>query len=190
MHCARPQVALQCQTQWRQFGIGPGGGRLQVDEALGRQHCRSRLQCGQEQIAIKRRVDEHQVQAGRCALAQLRAASCSTMHTLAAPREAASSPSAPVPEKASRQRQPDKSWPSQLNRVSRTRSGVGRRPGKWGTGRRVRFHCPPMMRISPAPLRSAGEPTWAAGAAGALAPRWGALLVVPAPRACAARGGR
>ena len=42
MHCARPQVALQCQTQWRQFGIGPGGGRLQVDEALGRQHCRSR----------------------------------------------------------------------------------------------------------------------------------------------------
>ena len=56
------------------------------------------------------------------------------------PREAASSPSAPVPAKASTTCQPPRSWPSQLNRVSRTRSGVGRSPGTWGTGSLVRFH--------------------------------------------------
>lgn len=37
---------------------------------------------------------------------------------------------------------------SQLNSVSRTRSGVGRRPGLSATARRVRFHSPPMMRTS------------------------------------------
>ena len=46
------------------------------------------------------------------------------------------------------QRQPVRSWPSQLNRVSRTRSGVGRRPGLSDTLSLVRFHRPPMMRIS------------------------------------------
>ena len=35
---------------------------------------------------------------------------------------------------------------SQLNSVSRTRSGVGRRPGTSGTGSGVRFHDPPTMR--------------------------------------------
>ena len=44
--------------------------------------------------------------------------------------------------------QPVRSWPSQLNSVSRTRSGVGRRPGRSGTGSRLRRHVPPMMRIS------------------------------------------
>jgi hypothetical protein len=51
------------------------------------------------------------------------------MTTSRAPREAASKPSAPVPAKASRQRDPSITGASQLNRVSRTRSGVGRRPG-------------------------------------------------------------
>jgi hypothetical protein len=37
---------------------------------------------------------------------------------------------------------------SQLKSVSRTRSGVGRRPGLSATERRVRFHWPPMMRTS------------------------------------------
>ena len=74
--------------------------------------------------------------------------SCSTSSTLAAPREAASKPSAPVPANASMQRQPSRSWPSQLNSVSRTRSGVGLRPGLSRTGSFVRFHCPPMMRTS------------------------------------------
>jgi hypothetical protein len=74
---------------------------------------------------------------------------------LAAPREAASRPRAPVPANASTQCQPGNSPPpapamlaSQLNSVSRTRSGVGRRPGLSATERRVRFHWPPMMRTS------------------------------------------
>src|SRR5690606_3563043 len=81
--------------------------------------------------------------------------SCSHSSTSAAPREAASKPSAPVPANASRQRQPGSAPPpaparlaSQLNSVSRTRSGVGRRPGRSATARRVRFHWPPMMRSS------------------------------------------
>jgi hypothetical protein len=44
------------------------------------------------------------------------------------------------PDNASRSR----SWPSQLNKVSRTRSGVGRRPGRSATGSLLRFHCPPI----------------------------------------------
>ena len=72
----------------------------------------------------------------------------SSSTTSAAPRDAASKPSAPLPAKASRQRQPVRSWPSQLNSVSRTRSGVGRRPGRSATGSLLRFHAPPMMRTS------------------------------------------
>ena len=78
-----------------------------------------------------------------------RALSCSTSRTSVAPREAASKPSAPVPAKASKQCAPCTSEPNQLNRVSRTRSGVGRKPGWVGTGSLLRFHRPPMMRISP-----------------------------------------
>ena len=62
--------------------------------------------------------------------------------------EMAPAPSAPLPAKASRQRQPVKSWPSQLNSVSRTRSGVGRRPGLSTTGSLLRFHWPPIRRTS------------------------------------------
>ena len=73
-------------------------------------------------------------------------ADCSTMTTLAAPREAASKPSAPLPAKRSRQDRPDRSCPSQLNNVSRTRSGVGRRPSASGKRKTRRRHSPPMMR--------------------------------------------
>jgi len=72
----------------------------------------------------------------------------STRTTTAAPRDAASKPSAPLPANASRQRQPSRSCPSQLNSVSRTLSGVGRKPGRSATGSLLRFHCPPMMRTS------------------------------------------
>ena len=66
----------------------------------------------------------------------LAAGALSTMTTRFAPREAASKPSAPVPAKRSRQLMPSSHCPSQLKSVSRTRSGVGRRPGRSGTGRR------------------------------------------------------
>ena len=70
------------------------------------------------------------------------------MSTDLAPRDAASKPSAPVPAKASTQRQSVRSWPNQLNKVSRTRSGVGRNPGLSMTLILLRFHWPPMMRNS------------------------------------------
>ena len=76
------------------------------------------------------------------------AGSRSSSTASAAPRDAASKPSAPLPAKASRQRQPERSWPSQLKSVSRTRSGVGRRPGRSATGSLLRFHDPPMIRTS------------------------------------------
>ena len=64
----------------------------------------------------------------------------------AAPRERASRPSAPLPAKRSRQRLPGTRLISQLNRVSRTRSGVGRMPPSPGKRMRRPRHSPPMMR--------------------------------------------
>jgi uncharacterized protein YcbX len=62
----------------------------------------------------------------------------------AAPRLAASKPSAPLPANRSRQRTWPQVWSSrcssQLNTVSRTRSGVGRSPSASSTGSGVRFH--------------------------------------------------
>ena len=46
----------------------------------------------------------------------------------------------------------------------RTRSGVGRKPGRSNTFSLLRFHCPPMMRTSPGALPRAGKrPGWAEG---------------------------
>src|SRR5690606_38213244 len=70
----------------------------------------------------------------------------STKVTDAAPRDRASSPNAPLPAKRSRQRAPAITGISQLNRVSRTRSGVGRNPSISGNCRRLPRHSPPMMR--------------------------------------------
>src|SRR3569832_1220582 len=70
----------------------------------------------------------------------------SIMTTRPAPREAASKPSAPLPANKSRQIHPGRSWPSQLNNVSRTRSGVGRKPAPSGKSSRRRRYCPQMMR--------------------------------------------
>lgn len=70
----------------------------------------------------------------------------STITTLAAAREAASKPSAPLPANKSRQDLPLRSCPSQLNSVSRTQFGVGRRPDASGKDRIRRRHSPPMMR--------------------------------------------
>src|SRR5215831_13600519 len=68
------------------------------------------------------------------------------MTTDAAPRDSASKPSAPLPANRSRQALPLKSWPSQLNTVSRTRSGVGLRSSASGNSTRRLRHSPPMMR--------------------------------------------
>src|SRR5438445_12129575 len=77
------------------------------------------------------------------------ARSCSTITTRAAPRDAASKPSAPLPAKRSRQASPSRRWPSQLNSVSRTRSGVGRNPGFDGTAMRRPRYSPAMIRSLP-----------------------------------------
>ena len=66
--------------------------------------------------------------------------------TCAAPRESDSRPSAPLPAKRSRQRAPDTWGPSQLNRVSRTRSGVGRISGDGGKRSFLPRQVPPMIR--------------------------------------------
>ena len=63
-----------------------------------------------------------------------------------APREAASKPRLPVPANRSRQRAPSTREPSQLNSVSLTRSGVGRRPSTGGNRSRRRRHVPLMIR--------------------------------------------
>src|SRR4026209_299789 len=75
--------------------------------------------------------------------------SLSTMTTRAAPREAASNRSPPRPAKWWRQVLVSSVWPSQLNSVSRTRSGVGRRSRRSGTAMRRPRYSPPMMRILP-----------------------------------------
>jgi len=72
--------------------------------------------------------------------------SFSNRTTRAAPLEAASKPKAPVPAKRSIQRNPDKSCPSQLNKVSRMRSVVGRKPGKSITVSKRLRQLPPIMR--------------------------------------------
>ena len=76
-------------------------------------------------------------------------ASCSTNWQKAAPRDNASKPSAPVPAKRSRQRAPGKCIASQLNRVSRMRSAVGRNSRWAAMGMRVRRQRPPMIRTAP-----------------------------------------
>ena len=79
----------------------------------------------------------------------------STRTTRAAPRERASRPSAPLPAKRSTQASPVRRWPSQLKRVSRTRSGVGRRPAASGKRTMRLRQSPPTMRrrFAPAPVR-------------------------------------
>lgn len=72
--------------------------------------------------------------------------SFSSSTTNVAPLEAASKPNAPVPAKRSRQRKPVKSCPNQLNRVSRIRSVVGRKPGRSKTVSKRLLQLPPMIR--------------------------------------------
>ena len=67
----------------------------------------------------------------------------------AAPRESASIASAPLPAKRSRQSRPSSHWPSQLNSVSRTRSGVGRRSVFCATGMRRPRYSPAIIRTLP-----------------------------------------
>lgn len=63
----------------------------------------------------------------------------------AAPRERDSNPSEPEPAKRSTTLAPTTSDPSQLKRVSRTESGVGRVLLAEGTFSRCPFHFPPMI---------------------------------------------
>src|SRR5580658_534123 len=72
--------------------------------------------------------------------------SCSTNSTCRAFLESASRPSAPLPANRSRQRAPATRAPSQLNSVSRTRSGVGRISGPAAKRSLRPRHVPPMMR--------------------------------------------
>src|SRR5690554_5627841 len=65
---------------------------------------------------------------------------------LAAPRDKASSPSAPEPAYKSATTAPVKCPASQLNRVSRIRSPVGRRPSHRGKFNLRPRHCPPISR--------------------------------------------
>ncbi len=80
--------------------------------------------------------------------ARAMAACCSTKTTVEAPRESDSSPSAPLPANRSRQRAPTMRGPSQLNSVSRTRSGVGRTSGMSGKRQRRPRIAPPMTRMT------------------------------------------
>ena len=64
----------------------------------------------------------------------------STMTTFDAPREAASKPKAPLPANKSRQDLWRRLWGSQLNRVSRTASGDGRKPTASAQRTRRLFH--------------------------------------------------
>jgi len=77
------------------------------------------------------------------------AASCSTKHASAAPRDNASKPSTPVPAKRSRQRAPTTASCNQLNSVSRTRSGVGRTAVQSGISMRRPRHSPATIRMRP-----------------------------------------
>ena len=72
-------------------------------------------------------------------------------HRAAAPRDSASSPSAPVPANRSRQRAPWIWCDSQLKRVSRMRSEVGLRPSTSAISKR-------RLRQFPATIRS--RPVW------------------------------
>ena len=103
-----------------------------------RERPRRRARAGRAQEA--RRAQFHDPRLGRAAqalqLAPARrarpACACSTNTTSRAPRDSASSPSAPEPANKSRQRLSTMECCSQLNKVSRTRSGVGRSPGASG----------------------------------------------------------
>jgi hypothetical protein len=86
------------------------------------------------------------------------APSRSTKVTCAAPRESDSSPSAPLPANRSRHRAPAIRGASQLKRVSRTRSGVGRIPGEGGNRSFLPRHFPPMIRSTRASLAGREAP--------------------------------
>ena len=75
------------------------------------------------------------------------ARSLSTKVTLSAPRESASSPSAPEPAKRSSTRAPS-TGPIRLNAASRTRSPVGRVARPFGAAIRVPRCVPAMIRIA------------------------------------------
>src|SRR5690349_8286025 len=92
------------------------------------------------------------------------ARSFSTITTRRAPREAASKPSAPLPAKRSRQVFPLKSCPSQLNSVSRTRSGVGRKSLTEGKAITRLRQVPPTIRTR---FRAAERATATSAPAGA-----------------------
>ena len=80
------------------------------------------------------------------------AGNCSTNTTSRAPRESASRPKAPEPANRSRQRVSAMECCSQLNSVSRTRSGVGRRAGMSGKVNSAAAPPPAMMRTELRPV--------------------------------------
>ena len=92
--------------------------------------------------------------------AAITSGSRSTRTARAAPRDSASSPSAPLPANRSRQLAPSIQGCSQLKSVSRTRSGVGRRPSLSATRSRRLRQLPPMMRSRPGPAGRLPEGTF------------------------------
>lgn len=102
------------------------------------------------------------------------ACACSTNTKAVAPRDKASRPNAPEPAKRSKQCAPTMESCSQLNRVSRTRSGVGRRPGRSGKWTRRPRHPPAMIRTEFRP--SAPGLTGFVGDTGGIIPSSGTML--------------
>src|SRR5271163_452784 len=101
--------------------------------------------CASAQCASSARVPSFSAVATR-ARTSTRSRSIATAR--AAPRDRASKDSAPLPANRSSVVRPVRSWPSQLNNVSRTRSGVGRSVGRLGNCSLRPRHWPPMMRIA------------------------------------------
>src|SRR5690606_40910677 len=79
-------------------------------------------------------------------MARVTTVALSTKVTWRAPLDSASIPQAPLPANRSRQSARTIVSCSQLNSVSRMRSGVGRSPSASGKLRRRLRHCPAMMR--------------------------------------------
>ena len=65
MHRTGLEVAVHGQAPGGQFVVGPGAGGFQVHKALGGHGLGGGLQGGGEEVAVKRRVEQHQVQAAR-----------------------------------------------------------------------------------------------------------------------------
>ncbi len=139
---SRPLCSKLSQA-WGSRPLAKGGSRNTSSKAAGCSAvCRSQSQAGRQWICAFSAPSNRAFSASAAQAALLR----STMITRAAPLESASKPRAPLPANKSRQVAPGTSARSQLNRVSRMRSGVGRRPSPSGNRSSRLRNRPPIMR--------------------------------------------